>query len=252
MLGFRPKLPINDEQRDWLDEGFCRLDRMLGNSRLRSTRVILPTDQYFPDHYDRSPAAVERLFCRVCDYLQVDRQLINLEILPDEEGELRKLLPYWDLHSEGCAGLYFEDQLQESGQYAISLHGSLLNEPLPLIATMAHELGHAILLGGKLIDSSVPDHEPMTDLLTVYLGFGIFSANCAALFKQFQDERRHGWSMRRLGYLSQEEFGYALARFASERGDLKPDWVRHLTINVRTYFKRSAKWLAKNPVPDGI
>jgi hypothetical protein len=33
-----------------------------------------------------------------------------------------------------------------------------------------------------------PAHEPMTDLLTVFLGLGIFTANSAARFQQFQND----------------------------------------------------------------
>ena len=61
--------------------------------------------------------------------------------------------------------------------------------------------------------------EPMTDLLTVFLGFGIFNTNCAARLTKWQDERQQGWSMKRLGYLPEEIYGYALARFARDRGE---------------------------------
>jgi hypothetical protein len=132
-------------------------------------------------------------------------------------------------------------------QMLVALRSTLLKDPVPLVATVAHELGHVILLGGGLMDPRAADHEPLTDLLTVFLGFGIFTANSAARFRQFQDERRHGWSMQRLGYLPQEVYGYALARFAAARGENKPRWARHLSPNVRSFFKRSTAWLAKNP-----
>jgi hypothetical protein len=83
-------------------------------------------------------------------------------------------------------------------------------------------------------------------LLTVFLGFGIFNSSAARQFKQFQDERQYGWSTHRLGYLPEEMYGYALAKFAEMRGEEKPTWVKHLSTNVRTYFKRSQSWLAKN------
>ena len=53
-------------------------------------------------------------------------------------------------------------------------------------------------------------------------------------------------TMQRLGYLRQEVYGYALARFAAERSENRPGWARHLSTNVRAYFKRSRAWLAKN------
>lgn len=87
----------------------------------------------------------------------------------------------------------------------------------------------------------------MTDLLTVYLGLGIFNANSANRFRQYEDERRQGWSVQRLGYLAEESFGYALAKYSVERGEDKVEWEKHLSTNVRSYFNRSRRWLAKNP-----
>jgi hypothetical protein len=248
MLGLSPKLPISEEERVWTDQGFARLEKMLGRSRLLEAKVILPDNTHFPDRYDRTSATVESLFRRICDYMEVDHNRIELEIFPDEEEELREILPYWRGNSGGCAGLYSREADASEGheRLLIALKASLAKDAFPLIATIAHELGHVILLGDGLIDPATPDHEPMTDLLTVFLGFGIFSANSAALFRQYQDERRHGWSMQRLGYLSQEIYGYALARFAAERGETKPLWAGHLSTNVRAYFRRSNAWLAKH------
>jgi len=251
MLWFSPKLPVDDAERLWIDEGFRRLEKMLGRSRLLEATVILPDDEHFPDSYDKTPAAAEKLFQRICAYMQVDRSRIDLDVFPDETEELREILPYWSGNSNGCAGLYAatepseQKRPREDEHMLIALKSSLLKDPLPLVATIAHELGHVILLGGKLMDRT-PDHEPLTDLLTVFLGFGIFTANSSAHFTQYRDAGRHGWSMRRLGYLRQEVFGYALARFADERGEKKPDWSRHLSTNVRAYFKRSRTWLEKN------
>ncbi|HET7749789.1 MAG TPA: hypothetical protein VFK81_10440, partial [Terriglobales bacterium] len=68
---------------------------------------------------------------------------------------------------------------------------------------------------------------------------------CAARFRQWQDNQMQGWSMQRLGYLPEEVYGYALALFAHQRGERRPGWARHLSGNVRSYFKESAKWLGE-------
>jgi hypothetical protein len=252
MLGFSPKLPISEDDRQWVDEGFKRLETMLGRQRMLKATVVLPAAEHFPDPYDKTPDAAEKLFCRVCSFMHVDRGRIELEIFPDETEELRKMLPSWrGTGAKSASGLYFhptaeggdEESCSDSGRTVVALKSTLLKDPLLVVATAAHELGHVILLGGGLLERETPDHEPMTDLLTVYLGLGIFTANSAARFKQYQEERRIGWSMQRLGYLPEEVFGYALAKFAAERGEDRADWARHLSINVRAYFKRSRAWL---------
>ncbi len=217
--------------------------------------VVLPSAEYFPDPYDASPAAAEKLFCRVCRFMEIDRSGIELEIFPDETEELREILPSWSgSRAKSAAGFYVQP-MKEAGEartdkeipMVVTLKSTLLKDPLSLVATAAHELGHVILLGGGLLDRETPDHEPMTDLLTVYLGMGIFTANSAARFKQCQVERQAGWSMRKLGYLPEEIYGYALALFASERREDRPKWAKHLSTNVRAYFIRSRAWLKKKP-----
>jgi hypothetical protein len=246
------KLPVTEEERLWLDEGFRRLEKLLGRRRLLDACSILPTREYFPDSYEPTTAGAETLFVRVCKYMRVDRSRIRLEVFPDETEELRSVLPYWRGASGGCAGFFSPDPsigslpADDEECMLVALRSTQLKDPLSLVATMAHELGHVILLGGGLISPKAPDHEPLTDLLTVFLGFGVFTSSAARRFKQFQDERHYGWSMHRLGYLPEEMYGYALAKFAELRGEEKPAWVKHLSTNVKAYFRRSQSWLVKN------
>jgi hypothetical protein len=52
MLGFSPKLPVSHEQRLWTNEGFSRLERLLGRRRMLEAKVVEPTAEDFPDPYD--------------------------------------------------------------------------------------------------------------------------------------------------------------------------------------------------------
>ena len=185
--------------------------------------------------------------------MDVDRRSIKLEVFPDETEELRDLLPAWSAGGQGPAGVYLHAHHRESksgdvdDRMVVAIRSSVMTDPMSLVATVAHELGHVILLGGELMTHDSEDHEPMTDLLTVFVGLGVFTANSAARFKQFQNDRKIGWSTQHLGYLSERVFGYALARFATERGEQAPDWARHLSPNVKSDFKNSKRWLERNP-----
>ncbi|MGE5324002.1 MAG: hypothetical protein ACM3SW_14125 [Actinomycetota bacterium] len=205
-------------------------------------KVVLPNEEHFPDPYDKTVEAAERMFCRVCNHMKVDRSRIEFEVFSDGAEELSEFLPYWKGNGAGCAGLYVHAD-KENDKMVVALRQSQMNDPLAVVATLAHELGHVILLGGGLLEASAKDMEPLTDLLTVFLGFGIFNANCAARFQQWQDERNQGWSMQRLGYLPEQVYGYALARFAHERNEPRPRWAVHLSANVRAYFQKSMQWL---------
>jgi len=43
MFGFSPKLPVSEEDRRWVDEGFRRLEKLLGRQRMLDAKVVLPT-----------------------------------------------------------------------------------------------------------------------------------------------------------------------------------------------------------------
>jgi len=243
MFGLRPKLPIAEEERQWVDEGFARLNKILGEDRMRKCPVILPTDQFFPDPYDRTEGALDAIFRRVCAYMQVDISQVELAVIPDI-NDLIEILPEYHHNSDGPAGLHFGKQ--HDGKSEIAVRKSIVKDPLVAVATIAHELGHVILLDGGNLAHDDGDMEPMTDLVTVYLGLGVFNANAARRFVQYQEDRRFGWSMGQLGYLPEEVYGYALALFAHKRGENQPEWIEHLCTNVRTFFRQSAKWLQEN------
>jgi hypothetical protein len=243
MFGFKPRLPVTEEERLWVDEGFRRLKRLVGGKRLLECDVIEPIDEFFPDPYDGSEAALRAIFHRVCTYMKVDESKVDLEVIPDT-SELRELLPSYSFRSNDPAGLHFGEDGGEKP--LIGVRQSLLKDPLTVVATIAHELGHVILLDGALLSRDAEDMEPMTDLITVYLGLGIFNANASRRFHKYQDDRREGWSMHRLGYLPEVVFGYALALFAKERGESDPPWISHLSTNLKAYFKQSAAWLVRD------
>ena len=253
MFGLTPKSPISEEAGAWIEKSMRWFVSLYGQERLQALPVVLPTEEFFPDDFQDTEESVYAVLQRVCGFLRVDPHMLVLEVFDDTEGELneklRKTLPFWHGDSSSAAGTYSEDT--EAGKFRIKVKRSLLNDPVPLIATLAHELCHVLLLGERRIGREAPDMEPLTDLLTVFLGMGVFAANSAARFTQHDDGVKHGWSFRRLGYLSEPMFGYALAVFACERDEAKPAWAKHLSVNAGAYFRQSLKFLAHRRAQQG-
>lgn len=243
MFGLSAKPPLSDDIRQWADEGFVRLGKMLGRERMLNAQIVLPNDKFFPDAYDSSKPSVIAMAERVAGYMGVSRESFRLEIYAQDETAWRESVPLWQGETCDAAGLYFHQP--EDGRLIVGVHADQLADPLCLVATLAHELAHVLLLGGGLLDAEITDMEPMTDLCTVFLGMGVFTASSAYQFKQWTSTNTQGWSTRRTGYLPEPLWGYALARFAAERGERKPEWVKDLPRNIRPYFSQSTKWIAK-------
>jgi hypothetical protein len=238
----KAKLPVSDEERQWIDGGIRRLERLLGRRRMLECKVALPTPEYFPDRYDGTEASLQAMFCRVAERMQVDLTRVELEVFTDS-GRAPSLVPYDGGEFSSAGGLYRREGAE---RMVVAINSTQFDDPVALVATLAHELGHVILLGPGLVEHDEPDMEPLNDLLTVFLGFGVFNGNSVFQFQQFADYRQQGWSTRRLGYLSEQQFGYALARFATERGERDPAWARYLNTNVGSYWKRSMAWIREN------
>jgi hypothetical protein len=198
-----------------------------------SRPVVLPTPEFFPEPFSGTVADIPPLVARMCQYAAVDADMVSVELYGDSaEAELARVtgLTY---RSGSVAGHY----RREAGRAVIGIDQTLVATPPRLIATIAHELGH-VRLDGTSGDRE--DHEPLTDLVTVYLGMGIFTAN--ACFDFHRDGRQQ--STRRLGYLTEPMFGYGLACSAWLRGERHPSWATYLDTNPRAFMKRGLRFLA--------
>lgn len=128
-----------------------------------------------------------------------------------------------DAAMPGAAGLY------EPG--LIRLAESQLADLPALVAVLAHELAHDLLVGRGLLKDDL-DAEWVTDLLPVYLGLGIFTANATLREKNIRVGNISWWTMQRRGYLNSCMIGYALAVFAWVREERHPDWAQFLRLDA--------------------
>ncbi|HEX5597047.1 MAG TPA: hypothetical protein VFX61_13680 [Micromonosporaceae bacterium] len=233
----RAKCPVRQVEQEWIENSLDWLLAEFGSVRLRDA-VVLPTDEFFPGTYRGSREDIESVFDRLCVHMDIDPARVMLEHYADDvERELAAYVPI-SSRSVGAAGHY---QVRD-GRPIIAIRDDQAASPVALVATIAHELGHVLLLGDRRISEHREDHEPLTDLLTVFFGLGIFSANAAFQFSQ--DESYYRTS--RLGYLTEPMFGYALARYAWLRGEMDPPWARYLTTNPRAFLNRGLRFLARN------
>ena len=242
MKWLAPKCPVNDEEKDWLEVSGAWLLREF-SIQIDNVRVVVPTPEFFPDTYRGEEEDVSTLLGRVCSYMGVNADRISLDLFSDEQKEMRNHLPSFESSHRSAAGLYrkSEDIIR------ISLSREHLSDPMTMVAVIAHELGHVLLLADQKITRERKDHEHLTDLLTVFLGLGIFTANSAFRFTQWSGGFKQGWQARRLGYLTEPMFGYALALFACARSESKPNWVKYLEGNARHHFKAGLKYLQGTP-----
>ncbi|MEU8817583.1 hypothetical protein [Actinoplanes sp. NPDC048796] len=238
----RADCPVREVERDWIETSLDWMIGQFGRERLLGT-VVLPTDEFFPGVYRGSRDDIRAVFRRVSAHMGVDPAAIDLEHDADEEDDALAASVPLNRQWQVAAGHH----RVRDGRSVIGIRDDKAAEPMALVATIAHELGHALLLndaGTVRIDPEREDHEPLTDLLTVFFGLGIFTANAAFEFNRHET----GYRTSRLGYLTEPMYGYALARYAWLRGEPDPMWARCLDTNPRAYLKRGLRYLSRNPV----
>jgi HEAT repeat protein len=226
---FRPRCPVEPPDKVWIERRMTWLAHVLGLERCRDAQVVLPTREFFPDPYDGEEADVRPLLERVCGYMGIDPGRFDLAFFDKRPDDDRDPL-----------GLYFRGKPER-----IEINRSELADPMSLVGTLAHELAHAILLGEGYIADEVPDHELVTDLLTVFLGLGVFAANSVMRESHSRYSQWYVWQIGARGYLSERSFGYALAIWAWMRGENGVEWEVHLRPNVRAVMRDALAYLSK-------
>ncbi len=225
------------QNQRWLDQRVAWILKEFGLEHINRLECMLPTSARLAEYRGGTDEEVIEYFKKITVDLGLDPENISFTIedrLETDEGK-------------PALGLYSE---LEGGRFMIAMEASQLSDPCELAATLAHELCHVHLLGHGRIDSETPDHEPLTDLLCVFMGYGIISANSVIHDRTeglgAYQERHSG----RQGYMSMSMFGYALALLASLRNEEGHNWRRHMRADVRDAFQHSLRFLQRNGLPD--
>jgi len=231
-FGERTFLDSDDE--NWIvDTWAWFLQRLGGIESLRRATLVMPTRAFFAPTERTGHERAEHIFASVKQYAGMLDWPCRLIAQPPRAelrvGEVTALKPI----TQPPGGTF----AFEGNEATISYDPSGLDDPLKLVAVFIHELAHYRLATLRVeVPGGEEMHEFATDLLTVYLGFGIFGANSAFNFSQHHDTMSQGWKYSRSGYLNERAWVFALALFLDLRqqnpDDAKPFLKPHLFADM--------------------
>jgi len=250
--------PVDTGVQLWIESSMQWFTEQFGSRELRD-QVVLPTARFLPSDYSATRSEIEHLVTSACLRMQVDRRSIDLQLF---DGSAEK-----QAAQSGTKRAVGHFHIAK-GRAVVSLDLAEAADPVVLLAIVAHELCHVRLLGEKRITADRKDHERLTDLLTVFFGFGIFSTNAAMRFDrragkawivpqgEFDDRTlnaaRGNDGYHRLGYLSSAEFGYALGCYAWLRREADPGWSRFVNPGPLTVMRQSLSFLTVASQPGDL
>jgi len=239
------RCPVTEENRIWIETSFNFLLNTFDKQKIKEREILIPHHSHFPIRYNGSDQTAIDTLAIVAKQMEVNPDDIHLDFYSEGPSEIStgaslgagRVFLNSTKDDKRSAGLYLGKQ--EDGKYHILLERGKILEPENMVATLAHEIAHIKLLGeGNLTDND----EKLTDLTTIIFGLGVFSANSA--FQSYSGFDFTGW--QKLGYLTQMEWGYGLALLAYIRKEKSPDWIKHLTLNVKSDFKLGMSFIENN------
>jgi hypothetical protein len=228
---FGLELPDADE-REALVGALAALCARCGGEPLR-TRPLEPRPRWFPDRWDGTTAGAEVLARRLLAYAGLPLDAVVGEGPPEDAGDTPDAVA-WFL---GIAGR----------QAWFALAPTLLEDPEAAAASLAHEVAHAYRSHHALCDPDPEREELLTDVTTVYLGFGVLTANATWRFQPRSESG--GRRLPVLGYLSPGSMAFLLAAqlvAQGARGGARRGVARALEANQAQALRAAYRILARD------
>ncbi len=80
MFGRKPKLPVTQEQQEWIENSFQFLIELFGVDWVRNAPLVLPKEQFFPKKYEPTEDWAAFAFGCVCDLMKVSRPRVEFAV----------------------------------------------------------------------------------------------------------------------------------------------------------------------------
>jgi hypothetical protein len=204
--------------------------------------LITPSPEFFPFAPSYDDSYFEAVFENTKALMGLQKWPCTLERMDEDDDMDRSHQLEGEWNRQGAVGTF-----QITDQDVIIRYSSQqAQDPVALVATLAHELSHYLLATARTDPpGGWEDHELHTDIATVFSGFGIFQCNSAFTFQQWSDGLMQGWRTSRQGYLSESQLAYDLGIFATLHGLEPKPIARLLKPNPRSYFKKAIKDLIR-------
>jgi hypothetical protein len=228
-------LPTGDEAERLL-AGLARLIRLRGVETFVAAPLLLAEPQFFPDKVGPRAEGVAVLLRRLLSYAGLEPKRLLIEIYSSSHAD-----PHVVHKNEKDAAAWFMDIAD--GVYRFGVKETELRDEQALIGTLGHEVAHAYRHHHRLVVPTRETEEQLTDLTTIYLGFGVFTLASSYQFKTGHYDtqgRRLLYERQARGYLLPGQLAYLLGAQLAARGareDLLERVLSSLSDNHRTAVK---------------
>ncbi len=221
-----------------------------GDDFYKTTKLVLPTKEYFPSKVDTPEGAVSETFEAVKKHAGLENWICKLEAQEEDANPI--VAPTLAIQNAPTSphGTF---QATEENEVVITYNPALAGQPIQLVATLAHELAHYLTATSQEEPPGGWENwEFATDIAATFMGFGLFMANSAFNFSQYTDTDSQGWKTSRSGYLTESEHIYALALFLKLKGLPDDTAYQYLKPHLKKHIKKAIKEINKSNLIDEL
>ena len=239
------KSPATHDDCIWVENNLLWLDKKILDVAKQPT--FLPTKTYFNWDFRGDKADAEYLLDTICDMFGVNSSHIKLNYFDQSTQYFGGGMGTQIEKGEDTAAGYY---VFDDGRHEILIELGQLKNTSSLIATIAHELSHYVLIGLHEIGyNDDQENEFLTDLLAIAYGFGIFLGNSAGYHRTIQTGDGYtATQIGKQGYLPAQVIGYAMGIIQLHKGKIAPtpDWVSYMQPDLKKNFQKSLAYIAEN------
>lgn len=246
MLGVFSRAAYDVEECEWQADVYrWAIDQLGADGFFQDRPLVLPTADWFTTAEGAAPDERARIL------FEDVKRLTGLEAWPcrliaqdpDPNPVIGEAFVVQNT-PRGPGGTFCVETDDETP--TITYQPAFLARPEKLIRVFAHELAHYLMATTpKPPPGGDEAMEHATDIVTIFLGFGVFVANTAFNFAQHQDVMTPGWSVERLGYVSEDEAILAIALFLIHTRRAPMATRPHLKPGLQKRLERVYRALAK-------
>lgn len=209
---------------------------------VRSTDLVKPTRESFPDRADNELDMVKNAYARVLQYsglaswpfVLVPQQQVAAAAPP------RLTLQTTQRANNSSAVVASNDVLM------VSYSAPMLKKPMDLVASMSKAVAqHYLYQTGLVPPAGLESFNETSEILSVFMGFGVLVANSAYTFRG-SCARCYDPNANRVAALSESEAIFCLAVF----GVLKEIPNKQITVLLKPYLRTTYKKAVKQVLRD--
>ncbi len=236
---------LDDESVQWLFDLYAwALQNFDAQLFFERSILVLPSNKHFPGNASSADEMAQIIFDKVREYaglkhwpcrLSKDQSCLTKPVQLTIQGTSLRMM-------DGV----IEDNNEQLDALSILYDPRQVTNPEAIIASFSHTLAHYL---GTLAQTPPPggdDNWPhVTEVLAVFMGFGLMFANSAFEFRNITCGSCQPVKIQRQSFLSQYDITYALAIFAVLKGIPPAEVKKNLKKSLRSYFKKAYKDVQK-------